>query len=83
MPGPKTGCGEPRTGEIVVSAFGPLVIIGAVLDQVNPDLKPFHAEESRPSCPVTNTYVSVIELLANPLPGICVLEIRFATPPML
>jgi len=84
VPAPKTGCGEPSWGVIVVNEFGPLVMIGDVADKVKPALPPPHSADSKlSSCPVSSKYVSVTELLANPLPGICVLKVRLATPPML
>ena len=69
MPGPKTGCGEPSLGAIVVNELGPLVMIGEVVDKSYPNLPPPHSDESRlSSCPVSSRYVSVTELLTSPLP---------------
>jgi len=56
VPGPKTGCGEPSLGAIVVNELGPLVMIGEVVDKSYPNLPPPHSDESRlSSCPVSST----------------------------
>ena len=44
MPGPKTGCGEPSLGAIVVNELGPLVMLGQVVDKSYPNLPLPHSD---------------------------------------